>query len=69
MDQLLFKERLSGIRTARGLNQQDLASKLNISQSAIANYESGEREPNLDTLVSISKVLNVSIDYLLGMCK
>ena len=43
-----------------------MANLLNISRPAYSRYENGEREPNLDTLLKISEILNTSTDYLLG---
>ncbi len=43
-----------------------MAERLNISERAYQYYESGQREPNLDTLFDISNVFDISIDYLLG---
>jgi len=57
-------ERLKVLREAKGLNQQGLALKLNISQSSISYYETGERKPDLDTLIQLSDFFDVSIDYL-----
>ena len=62
-----FNERLKEIRLKRELTQEELAQKINISSSSISLYERGDREPNLTTLINISKTLNVSTDYLLGL--
>jgi len=62
-----FNERLKEIRLKRELTQEELAQKINISSSSISLYERGDREPNLNTLINISKTLNVSTDYLLGL--
>jgi len=58
--------RLKELRESKGLNQQGLAIKLNMSQPSISYYETGERKPDLDTLIMISDYFNVSIDYLVG---
>ena len=57
-------ERLRDLREARGLNQQGLALKLNVSQSTISYYETGERKPDLEALIQLSDFFDVSIDYL-----
>lgn len=66
-DRMNFNERLKEIRLKRELTQEELAQKINISSSSISLYERGDREPNLTTLINISKTLNVSTDYLLGL--
>jgi len=59
-------ERLKDLREAKSLNQQGLAIKLNVSQSTISYYETGERKPDLDALIQLSDFFDVSIDYLVG---
>lgn len=61
-----FSDKLKELRVDAGLTQKQLAEKLNIRQQSYARYENGEGEPNLETLVMISKIFDVSIDYLLG---
>ena len=57
------------LRIAKGLTQDELASKLNISRSRIGMYETGAREPDFDTLEMIADFFNVDIDFLLGRNK
>ena len=59
--------RLKELREQRRLNQEGLAMKLSVSQSTISAYEVGERTPDLDTLINIATVFDVSIDYLVGL--
>ena len=59
--------RLKELREQRRLNQEGLALKLNVSQSTISAYEIGERVPDLETLIAISNLFNVSLDYLAGL--
>ena len=58
-------KRLRELRKKEKLTMQELAEKLNISQSTVSLYESGKRHPDSDTLKKIAKFFNVSIDYLL----
>ena len=56
------------LRYLRGLNnmtQTDLSNKLNITHQSISNYEKGKRFCDLDTLVQVSELFNISIDDLL----
>lgn len=59
--------RIKTLRTQRGLTQRVLASKVNKSVSAISSYESNAQMPPLDVLESLCAVLNVSLDYLVGL--
>ena len=53
-------------RKKLGLSQEELASRLKVSQKSISKYECGTRRPSYETLLEMSKLFNVSIDYLLG---
>ena len=58
---------LKELRTVNGLTQSQLASKANLATSCIAMLETNKREPNANTLISLSRALEVSTDYLLGL--
>ena len=62
----LFNMNLKKYLELRGLTQQEMASLLHITQQAYGQYERANREPRIDTLRSISKILSVSLDELLG---
>lgn len=53
-------------RKKLGLSQAELASKLKISQKSISKYERGTRRPSYETLLAMSSIFGVSIDYLIG---
>lgn len=57
---------LKKIRNERNMTQCEVAQALNISQSAYSFYEKGRNEPNVQILLALSKIFDVSIDYLLG---
>lgn len=62
----MLPQRITALRKKTGLSQAQLAKALNISASAIGMYEQGRRAPNLDILVSMSRVFHVSLDYLVS---
>ena len=62
---MFFKDRLKGLREDSDLTQEELASALQITRSALANYENAIREPDFRLLVKIADFFNVSLDYLL----
>lgn len=64
---LIFGENLRSFRIASGYTQEMLAKKLNLSKANVSKYESGIIEPNLSTMISISKLFKVSVDSLLGL--
>lgn len=61
-----FTQNLKQLREAHGLSRQELADMAGISSAAIGYYETGKREPQASTLVSIADALHVSVDDLLG---
>lgn len=66
MENILGK-RIELERTRLGLNQIELARKLNLSSSAsISQYESGDRMPSDDIKLKMAEIFDCSVDYLLG---
>jgi MerR family transcriptional regulator, light-induced transcriptional regulator len=57
------------LRTQKHMSQKELAELLAISQTSIAHYESGDRQPTIDTLIQLSSVFEISIDELVGNVK
>ncbi|HEY4002870.1 MAG TPA: helix-turn-helix transcriptional regulator [Candidatus Xenobia bacterium] len=59
--------RLREARAQAGLTQDELARRVGVSgRSAIGKYETGEREPDYNTLAKMAAVLQVSVAFLLG---
>ena len=56
---------LKEMRKKKKYNQQKVAFALNISRETISHYETGYRQPSLETLVAMSKYFNVDINYLI----
>mgnify|MGYP001852586760 CR=1 FL=1 len=57
---------LKTLRNQFGYNQREMASLLNLAKATYARYETGETEPDFQTLFKIANYFNCSIDYLLG---
>ena len=62
---ITFGERLKQRRQELKITQARLAELLSVSRSAISNWEVGRNYPDLDILVSLSEILQMSIDQLL----
>ncbi len=54
------------IRKQYNISMKKLGEAMNLGESTISQYESGNREPSFDILIRIADYFNVSIDYLLG---
>ena len=61
-----FGDIMSKLRKEKNLSQQELASRLNISKSSLAMYETNKRQPNFDLVKKIADFFDVTTDYLLG---
>ena len=62
-----FNENLKEARLKSGLSQKDLSENIGVAKSTYSLYESGKREPNVDTIKKIASALNISADTLLGI--
>ena len=65
----MFSEKLKAVRKESGLNQKQVAEKLEISTTCYAGYEQGYRQPDLVTLRKICVLFDISADYLLDLEK
>lgn len=61
----MLSEKLYELRKNRGLSQEQLAEKLNVSRQAVSKWESGTAFPETEKLIIISNYFGVSVDYLL----
>lgn len=61
---MIFSQKLQLIRKNKGLTQEELAGKLDVSRQAVAKWESGQVYPDISNLIQISKLFNVTVDYL-----
>ncbi len=60
-------ERIRGLREDKDLNQTEVAKILNISQSTYSRYENGNLDVPTEVLIALSRLYNVSVDYILGL--
>uniref|UniRef100_UPI001C679AF9 helix-turn-helix domain-containing protein n=2 Tax=Clostridioides TaxID=1870884 RepID=UPI001C679AF9 len=56
--------RLKEVRKERGYNIQEIADKLNVAYNSVLRWENGNRKIDIDKLVELSNIYNVSIDYI-----
>lgn len=57
---------LRQIRERENIKPIDLASKMAVDVSTITRWETGARNPDVDSLIKLSKILNCSVDELVN---
>ena len=58
-------EKIQALRKQHGMSQEQLADALNISRQAVSKWETNESQPDIERLIEISGMFNVSTDYLI----
>ena len=61
----MLDEKITQLRKAKGISQEQLAELLNTTRQAVSKWERGESYPDIDRLKDLAVYFNVSIDYLL----
>jgi transcriptional regulator with XRE-family HTH domain len=61
----MFYEKLKENRIKLGLTPEQLSNKLDVSEEVISKWESGISMPNLENVITLSELFEVSTDYLL----
>ena len=59
-------EKIYQLRKSKGLSQEELADELNISRQSVSLWETNQTVPQIDYLMELSKIFNVSLDELCG---
>lgn len=62
-----FAENLKSLRNFKQLTQKDLAKLLGLSPNCICEWEKSRSEPSISSIIKLSDIFDVSIDYLLGL--
>ncbi|MCM1558720.1 MAG: helix-turn-helix domain-containing protein [Butyrivibrio sp.] len=61
-----IREILKNLRESNHLTQDQMAERVMVTRQAVSRWETGETQPNTDTLKLLSQKFNVSINALLG---
>ena len=59
-----FNNKLYELRKQKGLSQEELANRLNVSRQTVSKWEVGESSPDMEKLVAISELFGISLDEL-----
>src|SRR6204780_5668340 len=60
----LVRKRIRALRGAQGWSLEELAARARLSQSSLSRIENGQRRLALDSLVTIARALDTSLDQL-----
>ena len=59
-----FNNRLYQLRKQKGLSQEELANRLNVSRQTVSKWEVGDSTPDMEKLIAMSDLFDVSLDKL-----
>lgn len=62
---MTIDERIQELRKGKGLSQEQLAETLGVSRQAVSKWESGQSMPEVEKLIAMSNLFDVTIDYIL----
>lgn len=61
--------RIKEVRKKKGLSLQQVADAVGVGNNTISRYETGKREPKLETWQALANFFNVTVPYLQGIDK
>lgn len=61
-----FNEQLYRYRKAKGLSQEELAGKINVSRQTVSKWELGDSAPDMEKLINLAEIFGVSLDELVN---
>ena len=59
-----FGNRLYELRKQKGLSQEDLANKLNVTRQTVSKWETGDSTPDMEKLTALGELFGISLDEL-----
>ena len=62
----MLSDNIRSYRKKNNLSQDELAEKIGVSRQSVSFWETGQTQPTLDNIISLSKIFNISSDELLG---
>lgn len=62
---MILADKIIDLRKKNGWSQEDLAQQMGVSRQSVSKWESGQSIPDLDKILKLSLLFNVSTDYLL----
>ena len=59
-----FNNKLYDLRKKKGLSQEELANRLNVSRQTVSKWEVGDSTPDMEKLIAMSDLFGISLDEL-----
>lgn len=63
---MTLNEKIYNLRKNAGYSQETLAEKTGVSRQSVSKWETGESVPEIDKILTLSKIFSVTTDYLLN---
>ena len=61
-----FSEKLMNLRKSKGMSQEELASKLNVTRQSVSKWKLDQTTPDMNKLIEIAKLFEISLDELIN---
>ena len=65
----MLGQNLKDIRIKNKYNQEDIAEQLGVTKQTISNWEKGKRTPDINHLIKLANIYQVTLDSLIGIDK
>lgn len=62
---MTIADRIQSLRKAKGMSQEELADAAGVSRQAVSKWESEQSIPDIDKIVILSEIFDVTTDYIL----
>lgn len=62
---MTIADRIQTLRKSKGMSQEELADAAGVSRQAVSKWESEQSTPDIDKVVILSEIFDVTTDYLL----
>lgn len=62
---MILADKIMRLRKRNGWSQEELAEKMQVSRQAVSKWESAQSIPDIDKLLALSRLFEVTTDYLL----
>lgn len=62
----MYSERIKKLRNEKELSQTELGNYLGVSASAVYKWENGKSQPDINSIIKMSKLFGVTTDFIIG---